>query len=153
MAAALKPQRTRPGNFWAWSIRQKPDRAASSGNMTIQRSIKMELDQIKRDPRFKMLTAMVERELERERPGKRCRTRADLKTMKDFYDTRSKLVHGSALKPERHQCLRQVDDLRSLAFRQFLTKTSHPQPTIWYVLNVTCAAFGSPRGLVCCCKT
>lgn len=40
-----------------------------------------------------------------------------LKTMKDFYDTRSKLVHGSALKPKHHQCLQQVDDLRSLVRR------------------------------------
>jgi len=39
------------------------------------------------------------------------------KTAKDFYDTRSKLVHGTALKPKHHQCLQRVDDLRSLVRR------------------------------------
>jgi Apea-like HEPN len=40
-----------------------------------------------------------------------------LKTMKDFYDTRSKLVHGATLKAKHHQCLQRVDDLRSLVRR------------------------------------
>lgn len=53
-----------------------------------------------------------------------------LKAMKDFYDTRSKLVHGAALRPKHRQCLQRVDDLRSLArrlLRAFVAlAASHP---------------------------
>jgi hypothetical protein len=42
-----------------------------------------------------------------------------LKLMKDFYDTRSKLVHGAGLREKHHHCLEQVDKLRSLV-RQLL---------------------------------
>jgi hypothetical protein len=52
-----------------------------------------------------------------------------LKTMKVFYDTRSTLVHGDALKPKHHQCLEGVDDLRSLVrklLRAFVTLAANP---------------------------
>jgi hypothetical protein len=52
-----------------------------------------------------------------------------LKTMKDFYDTRSKLVHGAALKPKHHQCLQHVDDLRALVrklLRAFTALAANP---------------------------
>lgn len=52
-----------------------------------------------------------------------------LKTMKDFYDTRSKLVHGAALKAKHHQCLQRVDDLRALVrklLRAFVTLAANP---------------------------
>jgi len=42
-----------------------------------------------------------------------------LKLMKDFYDTRSKLVHGAHLKEKHQSLLRRVDDLRSIV-RQLL---------------------------------
>jgi hypothetical protein len=41
------------------------------------------------------------------------------KLMKDFYDTRSKLVHGGLLKEKHQQMLRKVDTLRALV-RQLL---------------------------------
>lgn len=52
-----------------------------------------------------------------------------LKTMKDFYDTRSKLVHGATLKPKHHQCLQRVDDLRALVrklLRAFVALAADP---------------------------
>lgn len=52
-----------------------------------------------------------------------------LKTMKDFYDTRSKLVHGAALKQKHHNCLQQVDDLRSFVrrlLRAFVALAANP---------------------------
>jgi hypothetical protein len=55
-----------------------------------------------------------------------------LKTMKDFYDTRSKLVHGAALKAKHHQCLQRVDDLRSLVrklLRAFVALAANPPET------------------------
>ena len=55
-----------------------------------------------------------------------------LKTMKDFYDTRSKLVHGAALKPKHHQCLQSVDDLRALVrklLRAFVALAANPPAT------------------------
>lgn len=51
------------------------------------------------------------------------------KTMKDFYDTRSKLVHGAALKAKHHQCLQRVDDLRALVrklLRAFVALAANP---------------------------
>ncbi|SPE43060.1 hypothetical protein SBA3_790012 [Candidatus Sulfopaludibacter sp. SbA3] len=52
-----------------------------------------------------------------------------LKTMKDFYDTRSKLVHGTALKPKHHQRLTRVNELRLFVrrlLRAFVALAANP---------------------------
>jgi len=52
------------------------------------------------------------------------------KLMKDFYDTRSKLVHGARLRGKHQRCLRQVDELRSLIrmlLRSFVKFAVNPQ--------------------------
>jgi hypothetical protein len=52
-----------------------------------------------------------------------------LKLMKDFYDTRSKLVHGAGLREKHQRCLEQVDKLRSLVrllLRSFVAFAVNP---------------------------
>jgi hypothetical protein len=52
-----------------------------------------------------------------------------LKMMKDFYDTRSKLAHGSGLREKHRHCLAQVDELRSLLrrlLRSFVAFAANP---------------------------
>jgi hypothetical protein len=55
-----------------------------------------------------------------------------LKLMKDFYDTRSKLVHGAGLRDKHQRCLQQVDELRALVrrlLRAFVAFTANPPGT------------------------
>jgi hypothetical protein len=55
-----------------------------------------------------------------------------LKAMKDFYDTRSKLVHGAGIKAKHQHCLEQVDELRSLVrrlLRAFVGFAANPSQT------------------------
>jgi hypothetical protein len=52
-----------------------------------------------------------------------------LKTIKDFYDTRSKLVHGAALKQKHHTQLAKIDELRAIVrrlLRSFVTFAASP---------------------------
>ena len=55
-----------------------------------------------------------------------------LKLMKEFYDTRSKLIHGAGLKEKHKRCLERVDDLRSLVrplLRSFVAYAANPPGT------------------------
>jgi hypothetical protein len=55
-----------------------------------------------------------------------------LKLMKEFYDTRSKLVHGAGLREKHRRCLAQVDELRSLVrrlLRSFVAFAANPPDT------------------------
>ncbi len=55
-----------------------------------------------------------------------------LKLMKNFYDTRSKLVHGAGLRDKHRLCLQQVDELRALVrrlLRAFVAFTANPPGT------------------------
>lgn len=52
-----------------------------------------------------------------------------LKLMKDFYDTRSKVVHGAHLKEKHHRLFQRVDELRSIVrqlLRSFVTFAATP---------------------------
>lgn len=55
-----------------------------------------------------------------------------LKGMKDFYDTRSRLVHGGELKHKHHLQLAKMDDLRAIVrrlLRSFVTFAANPPGT------------------------
>ena len=55
-----------------------------------------------------------------------------LKLMKNFYDTRSKLIHGAELKEKHRRCLEQGDDLRSIIrplLRSFVAFAVNPPET------------------------
>jgi len=40
-----------------------------------------------------------------------------LKLLKDFYDTRSKVIHGAHLRPKHHTLLQRIEELRQIVTR------------------------------------